>query len=173
VNLLTFVNDVQSCVWQWLQLVGAIELVNSNVLRMHVEGYRWTAFPMLLDVVNFVCLFNWPEQRSSKFFRSLVVCPSVFKFLHFYAPLRRRWAYCFAPVGRSVGMSVGWSVGKPDDIRSIAWEPFIRLLWYFICGLVMSRGSPLLILRSIGQRSRLFELEIVIFCPLSILKTFH
>ena len=31
----------------------------------------------------------------------------------------------------------------------------------------MRRGRPLLILRSIGQRSRSFELEIGIFCPLN------
>jgi hypothetical protein len=87
-------------------------------------------------------------------------------------PFRRRGAYCFAPVGRSVGRSVCRSVGRPDDVRSISWELFVRLLWYFICGLVMRRGRSLFILRSIGQRSRSFKLEIGIFCPLIILRTF-
>ena len=36
----------------------------------------------------------------------------------------------------------------------------------------MRRGRPLLILRSIGQRSRSFKLEIGIFCPLKIV-IFH
>ena len=67
--------------------------------------------------------------------------------------------------------SVGMSVGRPDDVRLISWEPFVRLLWYFICGLVMRRGRPLLILRSIGQRSRSFTLEIGIFCLLNIVRT--
>ena len=72
----------------------------------------------------------------------------------------------------SVGRYVGRSVGRPDDVRSISWEPFFRFLWYFICGLVMKRGRPLLILRSIGQRSRSFKLEIGKFCPLNISRTF-
>ena len=37
---------------------------------------------------------------------------------------------------------------------------------------MMRRGRPLLIMRSIGQRSRSFKLEIEIFCPLKIV-IFH
>ena len=37
----------------------------------------------------------------------------------------------------------------------------------------MRIGRPLLILRSIGQSSRSFKLEIGIFCPLKIVMIFH
>jgi hypothetical protein len=59
--------------------------------------------------------------------------------------------YFFVPL-----WSVDMSVGRPDDVRSVSWEPFIRLL-YFVRGLMISRGRLLLILRSISQRSRLFN----------------
>ena len=111
-----------------------------------------------------------------------------FVFWDFYAPVMK-WpgAYCHSiiigfrllcPPSKKrgillcTGRSVSMSVGRPDDVHTISWEPFVRLLWYFICWLVMRRGRPLLILRSIGQRSRSFKLEIGIFCLLNILRTF-
>jgi hypothetical protein len=45
-------------------------------------------------------------------------------FFLFFIPLRKSVAYWFAAVCLSVGQYVGW----PDDVRSISWEPFVRLL---------------------------------------------
>jgi hypothetical protein len=101
-------------------------------------------------------LSYWPIRLSciSPFFIVTWYC-SMIDNLHifsitFYAPLWRKGAYC-------LHLSVGMSVGRPDNVRSISWESFIRLLWYFICGLVIRRGRPLLILKSVGQRSRLIN----------------
>ena len=55
--------------------------------------------------------------------------------------------------------------GNRNILSAQYLENLLFRLLYFICGLVMRRGQPQLILRSIGQRS--FKLEIGIFCPLS------
>jgi hypothetical protein len=61
--------------------------------------------------------------------------------LNWYLCPLRTGAYCFA--------HVSMLLDRPRDDRSISREPFMRLL-YFIRGLVISRGWPLLIFRSIN-----------------------
>ena len=79
----------------------------------------------------------------------------------FMPPFEEEGVYCFAHVGRSVGPSVR----PPDGFRMITQERLGLGSWNFIGTLIMTGRWPLLILRSLGQRSRSQWLEIVKWFP--------
>ena len=58
---------------------------------------------------------QYKKIRFGPFGVTFIRIKMVYKALvevYFYAPLWKRRAYCFAPVGRYVGRSVGMSVGR-------------------------------------------------------------
>ena len=68
--------------------------------------------------------------------------------IYYYAPFRRKGGILLCTC-RSV-----WSVGPPGGFRMITQERLGLGSWNFIGTLIMTRRWPLLILRSLGQRSR-------------------
>jgi len=97
---------------------------------------RWNS-TIVVQRIMIICQKTWRQGRNHFFLIHL-----------YYAPFWKKWGILF------LHMSVCRSFGIPNGFRSITWERFDPGTSYLVGVLVMTSRWTLLILRSVGQRSR-------------------
>ena len=83
--------------------------------RPNFENFNIGSIFWCINCIPFIFDTHYPSGKSFSIalWYDLDLWPcSGLTVLNFYAPLWKRRAYCFAPVGRYVGMSVGRYVGR-------------------------------------------------------------
>jgi len=82
--------------------------------------------------------------------RQVIDNDCVWKITFVMPPFEKEWAYCFSNVGPSVRLSVDQILSDHDHYLQNSYHTDS----YFTCWLILVSTRPLLIMSSLGQRSR-------------------